>query len=528
MTEHPTQHSTEPAKHPARHSTEPTAHSTEPTDTTGAATRTAHDAPAAPPDRPAPVAYRRRWTALIALLTAEAMNLLDATIVQVAGPVIHTDLGGPAAAIPWYSAAYTLAFALGLLTAARLGDIAGRRRIFRIGVTAFALTSLACALAPTAGVLIGMRAAQGAAAALIIPQTFGLIRAMFDGDELPKALGTIGPVMGLSAVLGPVLGGVLTHADLFGTSWRAVFLVNLPLAAAVLAIAPLLREDRAPVRPRLDPTGTALAMIGTALLVCPLTAGTGAPSAGAWAAAALGALVLIVFTAHQRRAAAAGRIPLIEPSLLHGRAFPAALATSTLFFAVMNGVMITVVLHLELGLGNGPLTAGLTLLPWSAGLAVASWAAGSHLVPRYGTRVLHAGIATLAAGIATAALAYRATPADDYPLGLPFALALAGLGVGLFTAPFFTAALRHVSPQETGSAAGLLNAVQQLGGTLGVAIVGGVYLTGDSSGQAAGLSAQHALATAAALLAATAPAAWAMTTRRRAPIGPAEATGNVH
>ncbi|MFB7458840.1 MFS transporter [Streptomyces sp. NPDC056188] len=483
-----------------------------PVGTAGATARAAHDTPAEP-DQPAPAAYRWRWTALVALLTAEAMNLLDATIVQVAGPVIRADLGGPAAAIPWYSAAYTLAFALGLLTAARLGDIAGRRRVFRIGVTAFALTSLACALTPTTTALIGMRAAQGAAAALIIPQTFGLIRAMFDGDELPKALGAIGPVMGLSAVLGPVVGGVLTHADLLGTSWRAVFLVNLPLAAVVLAITPRLREDRAPVRPRLDPTGTALAMTGTALLVCPLAVGTGAPGATAWVAAGLGAIVLIVFTAHQRRAAAAGRTPLVEPSLLRGRVFPAALASSTLFFAVMSGVVITVVLHLELGLHTGPLTAGLTLLPWSAGLAVASWAAGSHLVPRYGTRVLHAGIATLAAGLAAAALVYRTAPAGHFPLGLPFALALAGLGVGLFTPPFFTVALSRVSPQETGSAAGLLNAVQQLGGTLGVAVVGGVYLTGDGAGQAAGLSAQHALGTAGALLAATAPAVWAMIAR---------------
>jgi len=248
-------------------------------------------------------------------------------------------------------------------------------------------------------------------------------------------------------------------------------------------------------------------MAGTALLVCPLAAGSGAPSATAWAAAALGTLVLTAFTAHQRRAAAAGRTPLVEPSLLRGRAFPAALATSALFFAVMNGVMITVVLQLELGLRTGPLTAGLTLLPWSAALGIASWAAGS---------------------LATAALAYRAAPADHYPLGLPFALALAGLGVGLFTPPFFTTALRRVSPQETGSAAGLLNSVQQLGGTLGVAFVGGVYLTADASGQAAGLSAQHALATAGALLAATVPAAWAMTTRRRPRIAAPKAARDAH
>ncbi|KUO09553.1 MFS transporter [Streptomyces sp. DSM 15324] len=454
--------------------------------------------------------------ALAALLAAEAMNFLDATIVQVAAPVIHTDLGGADATIPWFSASYTLAFALGLLTGGRLGDIHGRRRVFCAGVIAFALTSLACALAPTALVLITLRALQGAAAAAIIPQTFGLIRAMFTGPELSKALGMIGPVMGLSAVVGPALGGVLTHADLLGVSWRAVFLVNLPLAVAVLAATPFLCEDRAPVRPRLDPVGTALAMLGTALLVCPLA--TGHPGPPAWATAAVGAAVLTVFVAHQRRTARHGKAPLIEPALLRGRSFPAALATSTLFFAVMNGVMITIVLHLELGLHDGPLTAGLTLLPWSAGLAVASWAAGSHLVPRYGGRVMHAGIVTLAGGLAAAAFAYSAAASDAYPTALPFALALAGLGSGLFTPPFFTTALGAVGPHETGSAAGLLNAVQQLGGTLGIALIGGVYL--DTTGPRA--AAEHALGVAAVLLAATAAAAGAMTARRTRPAVPAD------
>ncbi|MGW3666502.1 MFS transporter [Streptomyces sp. NPDC005141] len=450
----------------------------------------------------------RRGLALAALLTAEAMNLLDATIVQVAGPVIHTDLGGALATIPWFSAAYTLAFALGLLTGARLGDIAGRTRVFRIGVIAFAATSLACAFAPGAATLIALRAVQGAAAAAIIPQTFGLIRAMYDGGELTRALGMIGPVMGLSAVLGPVLGGVLTHADLIGSSWRVVFLVNLPLAAAVLAASTYLTEDRAPTRPRLDPVGTVLAMTGTALIVCPLA--TGAPGPAAWGVATAGALVLSGFVVHQRRVGRRGRGPLIEPALLRGRAFPAALATSTLFFAVMNGVVITVVLHLELGLHDGPLTAGLTLLPWSAGLGIGSLAAGTHLVTRYGTRIMHIGIAVLALGLAAAFLAYSSAEPGAYPAMLPAALAVAGLGTGLFTPPFFSTALRGVGPQETGSAAGLLNAVQQLGGTLGVAVIGGVYL-GAADG--ARTAAQHALGAAAVVLAATSVAAATMTVR---------------
>lgn len=186
--------------------------------------------------RPTEAASRWRWVGLAALLTAEAMNLLDSTIVQVAAPTMRADLGGSAADIQWFSAAYTLPFAVLLISGGRLGDILGRRRMFRVGVTVFLLASLACAFAPSAGALIGFRIVQGAAAAAVIPQTIGLIKAMFDGDEVAKALGTIGPVMGLAGVAGPVLGGVLTHADLFGSSWRAVFLVNAPLAVAVLAL----------------------------------------------------------------------------------------------------------------------------------------------------------------------------------------------------------------------------------------------------------------------------------------------------
>ncbi|WP_225860313.1 MFS transporter [Streptomyces triticiradicis] len=359
---------------------------------------------------------------------------------------IHTDLGGARETIPWFSAAYTLAFALGLPTGARLGDIAGRRRVFRAGVVVFAAASLACALAPGAATLIALRAVQGAAAAAVVPQTFGLIRAMYEGGGLTRALGMIGPVMGLSAALGPVLGGVLTRADVFGSSWRAVFLVNLPPAAAVLAASVFLTEDRAPARPRLDLAGTVLAMFGTALVVCPLASGS--PGPARWALAAAGAVVLGVFVVHQRRAGRRGRAPLIEPALLRGRAFPAALATSALFFAVMNGVMITVVLHLELGLRDGPLTTGLTLLPWSVGLATGSWAAGTHLVTRYGTRVMHTGIAVLAIGLAAAVLAYRGADPGSYPAALPAALAVAGLGTGLFTPPFFSTALSGVGPRR--------------------------------------------------------------------------------
>ncbi|GGN01569.1 MFS transporter [Streptomyces fuscichromogenes] len=435
--------------------------------------------PTPAPTTPAPYPWRR--PALVALLLAEAMNLLDATIVQVAAPTVHAGLGGSVSDVQWFSTAYTLPFAVLLITGGRLGDIAGRRRLFVLGVAFFTAASVACALAPTAGVLIAFRAVQGAAAAVIIPQTVGLIKAMFEGDELSRALGGIGPVMGLAAVGGPVLGGVLTHADLFGSSWRAAFLVNVPVALVVLALSPKLLENRAPRRPALDWPGTALAATGTGLLVYPLI-GTNLTELPAydWALLGLGVLALAAFARHQRRTAT----PLLEPGLFTHRGFPPALATSTTFFAVTNGLLTVVVLQLQLEAGQGVLAAGLSLTPWSTGLAVSSWLSGRRGARR---RMMPYGLALVLTGVAAAAAVYAtttgtATTADPsrYPWPLLPALALVGLGAGLFTPAFFTLALRPLRPQEVGSAAGALNAVQQLGATLGVAVLGSAYLDGSA------------------------------------------------
>ncbi|WP_460656188.1 MFS transporter [Kribbella endophytica] len=408
--------------------------------------------------------------------------------------MIHTDLGGPRSDIQWFGAAYTLPFAALLITAGRLGDIVGRRRLFRIGMIGFLLGSLTCAVAPSAGVLIAARVVQGAAAALVIPQTMGLIRAMFDEDELPKALGSIGPVMGLAAVSGPLLGGLLTHADLFGTSWRSVFAVNLPLGLAVLAATPLLLEDRSSSRPRPDLVGSALLVLATALLVYPLIRN------GRWFLLPAGLVVILGWLWQQRRRNRSGRTPLVEFSLFENRGFGAALVTSTLFFAVVTGCTLVVVLHLQVGLHRGVLESSLVLLPWSTASGIASWYAGSRLIPAYGTgRTMVTGLAVAGAGLLATIAAYGANPTGWQ---VPVALGIAGVGAGLFTTPFFTAALQRVRPAETGSAAGLLNAVQQFGGTVGVALLGSVFLHHLDPARPE-IAAESAFAVALALLAAT-------------------------
>jgi MFS family permease len=235
---------------------------------------------------------------------------------------------------------------------------------------------------------------------------------------------------------------------------------------------------------------------------------------------AVGVAVLAGFAAHQRRRARGGRSPLIEPGLFVDRGFTAALLSSVLFFAVVGGLMLVAVLQMQLGLHRDVLSSGFTLLPWSATMAVSSWVAGTWLVPRYGARIMGVGLLALLIGVVSAAAVYATSPPASYPWLLLPALAVAGIGQGLYAVPFFTTALHRVRPHETGSAAGLLNAVQQLGGTLGVALLGSLFFHAAAPGvptpaAAALTGARNAFCLAAALILATAATTAMMLPRRR-------------
>src|SRR5215470_1856369 len=215
-----------------------------------------------------------RWVAFGAVITAAVMDLLDSTITQVAEPTIRSELGGSYAVIEWVTAAYALAMAVGLLTGGRLGDIFGRRRVLLTGMAGFVLTSAACAAAQSAGELIAARAAQGLLGAVMLPQVFGLIRDMFEAHEMGKAFGVYGPVMGLSAMLGPIAAGGLISANVLGTGWRMIFLVNVPVGLAALALGartlPGSAGSGSGARGRLDLPGAVLAAAGMFGLVFPL------------------------------------------------------------------------------------------------------------------------------------------------------------------------------------------------------------------------------------------------------------------
>ncbi|WP_219419442.1 DHA2 family efflux MFS transporter permease subunit [Pseudonocardia nigra] len=427
------------------------------------------------PTTTATAAYPLRWLALAAVLTAEIMDLLDATIVGIAAPSIQADLGGDTTVIQWIAAGYTLAFAVGLITGGRLGDLYGRRRMFLVGLVGFVAASALCGLAVSPAMLVTSRVVQGLFGAVLIPQGFGLIKSMFPPRELGAALGSFGPAIGLSAVGGPILAGALIAADPAGLGWPAIFLINVPIGLACLVLAwRVLPESRAEHGPRPDPVGMLLVTVGLVLFVFPLVQGRELGWPG-WVFALLAAAVpvLAVFALHQVRRSRAGRSPLVEPGLFRMRAFSGGLLVGIVFFAGMTGLILALSLHLQLGLGFTPLAAGVTQAPWALGTAIGAVVCGAGLGRRFGRPVLQVGAVVMAAGIGV----LLATLTDGQVSGWQLApgLFICGFGMGLLVALLFDIVLAGVSLPMVGSASGVLNANQQLGSVAGVAVLGTVF-----------------------------------------------------
>jgi EmrB/QacA subfamily drug resistance transporter len=441
--------------------------------------------PVQAPAEPAP--YKWRWPALAVILAGSVMELLDATVTNVAGPTMRAELGGGASLIQWLGAAYTLAMTAGLLTGGRLGDIVGRKRMFLIGMAGFTAGSLLCALAVSPETIIAARIVQGLFGAAMIPQGMGLMKEMFPPKELATAMGLFGPVLGLSAIGGPILAGALTGVD-----WRLIFVINLPIgAAAALAAVRFLPASRPAAGVRLDLPGALLASAGTVLLVFPLVQG-GEHGWPAWSfgmIAAAGA-VFAGFAAYERRRAARGGDPLVAPSLFGKRAFVSGMATGTIYFAAFAGLFLVIGLYTQLGLGYSPLKAALTGVPSSLGMiAGMGIAQGAR---RHGRRVLLAGAVVMAAGVL--GLLAVAAPGVS-PWQLAPALAVTGLGSGLVMSPYFGIVMAAVEPGETGSASGTLTALQQVGDALGLAVLGTVYFGTGSVGITLGVTAGMIAAT---------------------------------
>jgi EmrB/QacA subfamily drug resistance transporter len=428
------------------------------------------------PDAPTVASSRNplRWFVFAVVIAANVMDIMDSTIVNVAGPSIRHALGGSTATLQWLSAGYTLAFAVFLITGARLGDMFGRRRLFLIGSAGFTLASAACAAAPSPAILIVVRVLQGSFGALMIPQGFGMLKEVFDEDEMSKVFGAFGPSVGLSILAAPILAGALVEANLWGIGWRLVFLINVPIG--VVAFVGALRVlPRTVAHPglRLDKVGVVL--IGAALtaIIYPLIQGRAA-GWPAWTFLSLivGVALLGVFMwweRHQRGDS------LIQPGLLSNRTFTSGLFVALAFFGAFGGLVLCVSLFTQLGEHFSPLHAGLTLTPMVLGL-LAGMALSFALVKPMGRHLLHLGVVLMGVGAITLALSIGgAATASTWALSP--ALLLLGMGLGVSGGQLFDFILAGVTMEQVGSASGVLEAVQQLASAIGVAALGTIFFT---------------------------------------------------
>jgi EmrB/QacA subfamily drug resistance transporter len=430
----------------------------------------------------------RRWVALAVVLIAGFMQLVDISIVNVAIPSIQRDLDATYADIQWVLAGYQLAFAVMLITGGRLGDIFGRKRLFMIGMAGFTLASALCGLAQTPDMLIASRILQGLFGAIMFPQVLSIIQVTFPPQERATAFGLFGATIGLATITGPLVGGLLIQADLFGLEWRPIFLVNLPIGIAALAVAArFLVESKAPRALRLDPVGVVVVTAGLLLLVYPLVQGRdlGWPP---WTFLSMAASVPVLagFAVYERYKKALDGSPLVDMDLFRQRSFVPGLLLAGIFFMGIPAFFLTFSLWLQIGLGFSALHAGLTGAPFAVGSALAS-AASVRLVPVLGRRILSAGSLLLVAGMVALMWTVDRYGGAVTSWQLLPALLLCGLGLGSVIAPLVNVVLAGIRAQDAGSASGVLTTVQQIGGAIGVALIGVVFF-GLLGSQAAGVA----------------------------------------
>jgi len=462
--------------------------------------------PAGPSQRPA----RSLWAALAVVLTGQFMAVLDASVVNVAAPSIHASLHTSGAGLQLVIAGYVITYAVLLVTGARLGDILGHRRMFLAGLAVFTLASLGCGLATSTGVLVTLRFIQGAGAAAMIPQVLSLIQRTFTGAARGRPMRLYAAVLAGGAVTGQVVGGVLVSADLLGGTWRPVFLLNVPIGVLLfLAGLRTLPNGRGEPGRTLDLAGVATLTPAVLALILPLVLGQSEhwPAWG-WACLAGSGVLFAVFVMVERRAAARGGAPLIPGRLLRLPGTAAGIAALFCVMAVFGGFFFVLALHLQGGLGDSPMRAGLTFAP--AGLAFAVVSLNWQRLPagRPGG-VSIAGFAVYGAGLLLlAAVLHGGGHGGTW---LIVALVLAGGGMAAAFSPLMTAVVTRVPVSDAADATGVIVTVNQLALVVGVATFGTLYLNlaGRLPQDAAGgfrLVSAHAVAVTGVVLAAGAVA----------------------
>jgi len=433
--------------------------------------------------------FSPRWPVLVVMIVAEIMDLAASTIVNVGGPALIASLGATPAQMQWGIGGYALTLGAGLVLGGRLGDRFGRRPMFLYGLAAFSIASLLCALAPTIELLIAFRLVQGLAGAMLLPQSLGLLRENYRGPDLAKVFGIFGPILGLAGILGPVLGGFLVEADVFGLGWRAVFLINIPIGIACFAIAwRYLPHRPGDIAIKIDVIATMILMTSSILIVLPLGAGEAWPR---WGWPCLGAAVIGfgLFVARQTAVVKAGRTPLVMPSIFQRPAYTAGLMGIALFFCSLVGMQLVLTLFLQVGHAFTPGEASIANLPFALGTACGATLSGAILAARFGRKVLQLGAAVQLAGVALLKCELGTTAAFSAWQVAPGML-VCGIGAGLVIAALFSIILAALDDKQIGSGSGVLSAVQSVAASVGVAVFSGTFfLANPAAHPASALSA---------------------------------------
>ncbi|MGY0060902.1 MFS transporter [Streptomyces sp. LZ34] len=416
--------------------------------------------------------------ALVVILLASFMDLLDVTILNITLPSIEAELDASPAQLQWMLAGYTLTFALGIITGARLGDLYGYKRVFLVGIAGFTAASALCGAAPTAEVLVTARIVQGLFAAVMVPQVLSQIQVMYAPHERGGAMAAFSSLTGLAAATGPILGAALLDADWFGQGWRTVFWLNVPVGIlALVAASAVLPEARGTTRPRLDAAGVLISSTGLVLVLYPLIKGSEERPWPLWTYVSmiLGVAVLAGFVRHQQRLSGRGKSPLVEVALFRVRSVGGGLLVQFLFFLPVMGFFLTFMQLLQPGLDMTPMNAGLTILPWPIATTIGAGIGAAVLLPRLGRTTVQIGLVVLAVGFVLLAVAAgSATPDTGWISFLP-GVVVGGAGMGLTVAPLAQLTLERVPAGHAASGSGLFNTVAQLAASVGVALFGTVF-----------------------------------------------------
>ncbi|WP_298983855.1 MFS transporter [uncultured Roseibium sp.] len=417
-----------------------------------------------------------RWLAVYALYLAMFMNILDMTVVNLALPVIRAEFNATDTQLEWIVVVYILTFAAGLLPFGRFGDVVGRDKVFLCGVAGFTGSSLACGVAPDTQFLIISRAVQGLCAAAMVPQILAIVHVIFNDTEKGKAIGLFGSISALGAVAGPLVGGLIVTLDVFDLSWRPIFLMNLPIGLiSIFGALRFLPSLQTGTRLAPDWSGTVLFLLAVTLVLFPLVEGRqfGWPF-WCFGLMALGLAGSVLFYRQQVSNFERGLPELLPVSLCRDRSFVLGVAYVSICFSALAGLFFVLSIYLQSGLGLTPLSAGLTLAPHPLGVMLASTLTG-----RLGTRVQELRILTGAsfvlAGVTVLWLIANSglAASNGFWLGLP--LFAVGLGTGFLIPALFQRVLSRVSGADAGAGSGVLQAFQQLGMAVGIALQGQIF-----------------------------------------------------